>query len=160
QRRPRIDDFPRPLLIGWVIIASAALLSFPASVVGLKLYGIGLAQYLVYPTFALAVWPLLEPGDTRRLSRLLIGLGLLVAATVLAEAAGVEGFIQAASAQVDGLAANRYAGITGSYLHTSAFLGCVAVLMMGELSSLRTTRMCVGGTAVLAAILSGVVLTF
>jgi O-antigen ligase len=158
--RPKLDDFPRPLLIGWALIAAAALLSFPASVVGLKLYGIGLAQYLVYPTFALAVWPLLEPGDTRRLSRLVIGLGLLVAATVLAQAAGVEGFIQAASAQVDGLAANRYAGITGSYLHTSAFLGCTAVLAMGELTSLRSTGARLGGTALLAAILSGVVLTF
>jgi hypothetical protein len=158
--RPRLEDFPRPLLIGWVLIAAAVLLSFPASVVGLKLYGIGVAQYLVYPTFALAVWPLLEPGDTRRLSRLVIGLGLLVAATALAQAAGVEGFIQAASAQVDGLAANRYAGITGSYLHTSAFLGCTAVLMMGELSSLRGNAARVAGGAVLAAILSGVVLTF
>jgi hypothetical protein len=158
--RPRLEDFPRPLLIGWVLIAVAALLSFPASAVGLKLYGIGLAQYLVYPTFALAVWPLLEPGDTRRLSRLVIGLGLLVAATVLAQAAGVEGFIQAASAQVDGLAANRYAGITGSYLHTSAFLGCTAVVMMGELSSLRSNASRIAGTALLAAILSGVVLTF
>lgn len=160
QRRPKLEDFPRSLLIGWVLIAVAALLSFPASVVGLKLYGIGLAQYLVYPTFALAVWPLLEPGDTRRLSRLVIGLGLLVAVTVLLQAAGVEGFIQAASAQVDGLAANRYAGITGSYLHTSAFLGCTAALVMGELTSLRGIAARLGGTIGLAAILSGVVLTF
>lgn len=158
--RPGVDDFPRPLLIGWALIALAVLLSFPASVVGLKLYGIGLAQYLVYPTFALAVWPLLEPGDTRLLSRLVLAMGAVVAATVLAQAMGVEGFIQAASAQVDGLAANRYAGITGSYLHTSAFLGCTAVLAMGELASLRSTAARVGGTALLAAILSGVVLTF
>jgi hypothetical protein len=160
QRRPKLEDFPRPLLIGWVLIAVAVLLSFPASVVGLKLYGIGVAQYLVYPTFALAIWPLMEPGDTRRLSRLVIGLGLLVAVTVLLQAAGVQGFIQAASAQVDGLAANRYAGITGSYLHTSAFLGCAAVLTMGELTSLRDIRARAAGTIGLAAILSGVVLTF
>ncbi len=160
QKRPRLSDFPRPLLIGWALIAGVALLSYPASVVGLKLYGIGIAQYLVYPTFAIAVWPLLEPGDTRRLSRLLLALGAVLAATVLLQAMGVEGFIQAASAQVDGLAANRYAGITGSYLHTSAFLGCAAVLAMGELPSLKSTAARIGGTVLLAAILSGVVLTF
>ena len=109
---------------------------------------------------ALAVWPLLEPGDARRLSRLLLALGAVVAATALLQAVGVGGFIQAASAQVEGLAANRYAGITGSYLHTSAFLGCMAVLAMGELPSLRSTAARIGGIALLAMILSGVVLTF
>ncbi len=160
HRRPRLADFPRPLLIGWCLIAVAVLLSYPASVVGLKLYGIGVAQYLVYPTFSLALWPLLEPGDTRLLSRLVLAMGGVVAVTVLLQAAGVEGFIQAASAQVDGLAANRYAGITGSYLHTSAFLGCAAVLAMGELPPLRRTASRIAGTVLLAAILSGVVLTF
>jgi O-antigen ligase len=160
QRRPSLDDFPRPLLIGWVAIAVAAALSFPASDVSLKLYGIGLAQYLVYPTFALSAWLLLEPADLRRFSRLMIAMGGVVAVTVLLQAAGVEGFIQAASAQVDGLAANRYAGITGSYLHTSAFLGVAAVLAMGELTALRSWKERLGGTALLAAILSGQVLTF
>jgi len=160
QRRPRLDDFPRALLIGWALIAGATALSFLARVVSLKLYGIGVAQYLVYPTLALAVWPLLEPGDTKRLTRLLIAMGSVVAVTVLVQAAGVEGFIQAASAQVDGFAANRYAGITGSYLHTSAFLGTTAVLAMGEFATLRSQRARLGGTALLAAILSGEVLTF
>lgn len=160
QKKPRLEDFPRPLLIGWGLIALTVLLSYPASVVGLKLYGIGVAQYLVYPTFALAIWPLLEPGDTRRLTRLVVATGGVVATTVLLQAWGVEGFIQAASAQVDGLAANRYAGITGSYLHTSAFLGCTAVLAMGELPRLQGTVARVAGSALLAAILSGVVLTF
>lgn len=160
RKRPRLSDFPRPLLIGWVLIAAASLLSYPADVVGLKLYGIGLAQYLVYPTFALAVWPLIEPGDARRLSRLLLALGAVVAGTALLQAVGVGGFIQAASAQVEGLAANRYAGVTGSYLHTSAFLGCTSVLCMGELPSLRSVAARIGGIALLAMILSGVVLTF
>jgi hypothetical protein len=160
QRRPRLDDFPRPLLIAWALIAAAVALSFFARVVGLKLYGIGVAQYLVYPILAMAIWPLLEPGDGRRLTRLLIAMGLVVAATVLVQAAGVEGFIQAASAQVDGLAADRYAGITGSYLHTSAFLGVAAVLAMGELASLPGGRARLGAAALLAAILSGEVLTF
>jgi hypothetical protein len=160
RHRPGLQDLPGSLVIAWGLIALAALFSFPVRVVGLKLYGIGVAQYLVYPTFALAVWPLLEPGDGRRLSRLLIGAGGVVTVTVLLQAMGIGGFIQAASAQVDGFAANRYAGVTGSYLHTSAFLGCTAVLAMGELSALRSTLARVGGTALLAAILSGVVLTF
>jgi len=160
QKRPRLGDFPRPLLIGWALIAVAVAFSFLARVVSLKLYGIGVAQYLVYPTLALAIWPLLEPGDARRLTRLLILMGAVVAATVLVQAAGVEGFIQAASAQVDGFAANRYAGITGSYLHTSAFLGTIAVLAMGEFAMQRTWPARLAGTALLAAILSGEVLTF
>ncbi len=160
QKRPRLDELPRPLLAGWILIAVAVLLSFPASVVGLKLYGIGLAQYLVYPTLALVVWPLLEPGDTRLLTRLVLAMGGVVAMTVVLQAAGVEGFIQAASAHVEGLGANRYAGVTGSYLHTSAFLGCAAVLAMGELPGLRSIGGRIAGSGVLALILSGVVLTF
>jgi O-antigen ligase len=160
QKRPRLDDFPRPLLIALGLIAVAAALSFLAKVVSLKLYGIGLAQYFVYPTLALAIWPLLEPGDSRRLSRLMIAMGGVVAITVLLQAAGVEGFIQAASAQVDGLAADRYAGVTGSYLHTSAFLGVAAVLAMGEFARVAGWKERLGATAVLAAILSGQVLTF
>lgn len=160
QKRPRLADLPHPLLIGWALIAVAALLSFLTSIVSLKLYGIGLAQYLVYPTLALAIWPLLEPGDIRRLTRLMIAMGLVVAATVLLQAMGIGGFIQAASAQVDGFAANRYAGITGSFLHTSAFLGTTAVLAMGEFALLRGWSARLAGTVVLAAILSGEVLTF
>ncbi len=154
-----MEDFPRVLLIGWGLIAIAVALSFFDRVVGLKLYGIGIAQYLVYPTFALAIWPLLEPGDTRRLTRLLIAMGSVIAVTVLLQAMGVGGFIQAASAQIEGFAANRYAGITGSYLHTSAYLGTIAVLAMGEFATLRDWRSRIAGTVVLAAILSGVVLT-
>jgi hypothetical protein len=158
--RPRLDDFPRPLVVAWVVIAVAVALSFLTKTVGIKLFGIGLAQYLVYPTLALAIWPILEPGDTRRLIRLLILMGCVVTATVLLQAVGVEGFIQAASAQVDGFAANRYAGITGSYLHTSAFLGTTAVLAMGEFATQPSWRGRLAGTVVLAAILSGEVLTF
>jgi O-antigen ligase len=160
QKRPRLDDFPKPLLLGWALIAIAAALSLLTSIVSLKLFGIGLAQYLVYPTMALAIWPLLEDGDARRLSRLMIAMGGVVAITVLLQASGAEGFIQAASAQVDGLAADRYAGITGSYLHTSAFLGVAAVLAMGEFGRVDGWKERLGGTVVLAVILSGQVLTF
>lgn len=158
--RPRPEDFPRPLLIGWGLIALVAIVTFPTQTVGLKLYGIGLAQYLVYPTLAVAVWPLLRPGDVRRLVYLVCGTGALVAATVLIQQAGIESFIQAAAAEVDGFAANRYAGITGSYLHTSSYLGVASVLAMGVLLRMRGARATVGGALLLAAILSGQVLTY
>lgn len=158
--RPRLDQLPRLLLVGWALIAFVALVNLFAQEVGLKLFGVGLAQYLVYPTMALAAWPLYEPGDLRKLSRLFIATGALVAITVLMQAAGISSFIQAAGAEIEGFAANRYAGVTGSYLHTSAFLGVIAVLVMGELLELRSTRGRVLGGALLALILSGQILTF
>ncbi|MGB7587904.1 MAG: hypothetical protein WBM00_04270, partial [Solirubrobacterales bacterium] len=158
--RPRLQDLPKPLLVGWVLIAAVALISLPGQAVGLKLYGVGVAQYLVYPTLIIGAWPLEKAGDSRRLSRLVIAMALVVALTVLVQATGIESFIQSASAEVDGLAANRYAGITGSYLHTSAFLGVAAVLVLGELLLLKTRRRMVAGTLLLAAILCGEILTF
>jgi O-antigen ligase len=158
--RPRLDQLPRLLLIGWALIAAVALVNLPVQDVGLKLYGVGLAQYLVYPTLAIAAWPLYEEGDLRRLTRLFIAMGLVVAATVLVQATGVESFIQSASAEVDGFAANRYAGITGSYLHTSAFLGVVSVLVMGELLRQEGRRDRLIGSLLLAVVLSGQILTF
>ena len=158
--RPALKELPGPLLIAWALIVCVAILNFATQAVGLKLYAVGVAQYLVYPTFVIAIWPLFTPGDARRLSRFVILMGTVVAVTVLVQATGVESFIQSASAEVDGLAANRYAGITGSYLHTSAFLGVVSVLLMGELLSLRNRRDMVVGTFFLAVIFSGQILTF
>jgi O-antigen ligase len=155
-----LSEFPRLLLIGWGLIAVVALLNLPGQDVGLKLYGVGLAQYLVYPTLAIAAWPLYEEGDLKRLTRLVIGMGFLVAVTVLIQATGVESFIQSAGAEVEGLAASRYAGITGSYLHTSSFLGVAAVLLMGELLKLRSLRDRALGAALLAVVFSGEILTF
>lgn len=160
QLRPRLDDLPKPLLVGWAVIAAVAILDFPAQQVGIKVYGVGLAQYLVYPTLAIVAWPLYRPGDLRRMTRLFIAMGLLVAVTVLVQATGVESFIQSASAEVEGLAANRYAGVTGSYLHTSAFLGVVAVLLMGEMLRLDDRRQQALGALLLAIVLSGEILTF
>jgi hypothetical protein len=160
KERPRLEELPRMLLIGWLLIAGVALINLAVQTVGLKLYAIGVAQYLVYPTLAIAAWPLFRPGDLQRLSRLMIATGGLVALTVLVQATGVESFIQSASAEVEGLAANRYAGITGSYLHTSALLGVVSVLLMGELLRLRDRRAMAAGTVLLAMILSGEILTF
>ena len=158
--RPGLQTISKPLLVGWSLIVCMAIVSFFVQTVGFKLYGIGVAQYLVYPTLAIAAWPLLKPGDLRKLSRLSIVMGLVVAVTVLVQATGVESFIQSAGAEVDGLAANRYAGITGSYLHTSAYLGIAAVLLMGELLQLSSLRRMAGGTALLGVILCGQILTF
>jgi len=158
--RPAVSDLPRPLIIGWSVIAVVCAINFIFQTVGLKLYGIGLAQYLIYPTLALAAWPLLEPGDLRRGVRVLMAAGVLVAVTVMTQAAGIESFIQAATAQVDGFAAGRYAGITGSYLHTSAFLGTCSVLAMGELLTADTRKRQIVAGLVLACLLSGVNLTF
>ena len=158
--RPALRELPRPLVIAWVLIACVAVLNFAVHTGGLKLYAVGVAQYLVYPTLAVAIWPLYEPGDTQKLSRLMILMGFVVAVTVLVQASGIESFIQSASAEVDGLAANRYAGITGSYLHTSALLGVVSVLLMGELLSIRDRFNMVMGTILMAVVLSGQILTF
>src|SRR5687768_10202821 len=51
--KPDPRNLPRPLVAGWVLIALVALLNTLTAAVALKLYGVGLAQYLVYPTLAL-----------------------------------------------------------------------------------------------------------
>jgi hypothetical protein len=158
--RPALKDLPQPLLIGWCVIAFISITNLAFQTVGLQLYAIGLAQYLVYPTLALAAWPLLGPGDLRLGVRVLIAAGSVVALTVMTQAAGIESFIQAATAQVDGFAAGRYAGVTGSYLHTSAFLGTCSVLAMGELLAADTRKRQVIMGLILAGLLSGVNLTF
>ena len=158
--RPTLDDLSRPLLIGWCVIAVIALVNFLVQTVGLKLYGIGLAQYLVYPTLALVVWPVMVEGDERRLTRVIIAASLLVAFTVMLQASGIEDFVQSANAEVDGLNANRYAGITGSYLHTSSFLGAAFVLIMGETMAAGNWRDRIIGVVMLAALFSAVILTF
>lgn len=158
--RPKVSDFPRPLLVGFALIAAVGIVDILFQDVGLKLYGVGLAQYLTYPTLALAAFPLYEQGDARRVGQVFVAMGIVVAVTVLLQAAGVEGFIQAASAQVEGLAANRYAGITGSYLHTSAFLGIAIVLAMGEVFRRESLGERLLGTALLALLMSGEILTF
>ncbi|MGK2956783.1 MAG: O-antigen ligase family protein [Solirubrobacterales bacterium] len=158
--QPTLSSFSRPLLIGWSLIAFAALVNFAVQTVGLKLYGIGLAQYLVYPTLALIIWPIMEAGDERRLARILMATGLVVATSVMLQAAEIESFIQAANSQVDGLAADRYAGITGSYLHTSAFLGTCFVLVLAESIRLNEWKERLIAVALLAWIFGGVILTF
>jgi O-antigen ligase len=158
--RPTPRDLPRPLLVAVALVAVVALFDLLSQVVGLKLYAVGLAQYLVYPILAIAAWPLCEPGDMRRLTRLTVAMGVVVAVTVLIQASGIESFIQSASSEVEGLAANRYAGVTGSFLHTSSFLGVAGALTMGELLGVRSRDRAVLGSVVLAIVFSGLILTF
>src|SRR5687767_2352894 len=56
HRRLEIGRLPLPLIYAWGALALACLLDFITQEVGLKLYGIGLAQYLTYPTLAILVW--------------------------------------------------------------------------------------------------------
>ena len=107
-------------------IAAVCVLDFATQTVGLKLYGIGLAQYLVYPTFAVLAWPLLEPGDRERLVWVLAALGIVVAASIFLEVAG-DYFTEAVPDP------HRFGGVTGSYLHSAIFLGTTIVLALGLL---------------------------
>src|SRR5204863_10014232 len=110
----------------WSAIASVAVVDFATQTVGLKLYGIGLAQYLVYPTFALLVWPLLRPRDRTWLVWAFVALGTIVALSIFLEVAGVY-FTEAVRDP------HRFGGATGSYLHSAIFLGTTAVLALGVL---------------------------
>src|SRR5690606_3922323 len=60
----------------------------------------------------------------------------------------------------DGLVSDRFAGITGSYLHTSSFLGAAFVLVMGETLAAGNWRDRIFGVVLLAWLFSAVILTF
>ena len=157
--RPRPRDLPRSLLVGWLLIAAACALDLLTQTVGLKLYAIGLAQYLVYPTYALAAWLLFEPGDLERVGWAFLAIASVVAVTVMAQRAGFNGFVQEAPTDV-GLAANRYAGATGSALHSSAYLGAAAAVAIAVVATARTPRTLGLSFAALALILAGQTLTY
>jgi O-antigen ligase/polysaccharide polymerase Wzy-like membrane protein len=124
--RSMLREVP-PLLVGaWVAIAAVAVLDFATQTVGIKLYAVGVAQYLVYPTFALLAWPLLQARDREWLVWGFAGLGVLVAVSIFLEVAGVY-FTEAVQSP------QRHGGATGSYLHASIFLGTTAVLALGAL---------------------------
>ena len=158
SRRVKVDELPAILVYGWVAIAIACALDFITQAVGLKLYGIGLAQYLAFPTFAILVWMVLRE-ESALLTGLLLFTGAVVALSVFVQDAGVTDYVQAAPPYVQGLPDLRYGGITGSYLHTSAFLGMAAVLAAGY--SLRPGwRWAAFGIGVLGGILGAQILTF
>ena len=159
QRRVRPERLPGPLLYAWGALAVACALDFLTQDVGLKLYAVGIAQYLAYPTLAAILWIVLRDDEEERLSFLLIGLGVFVSLTLFVQAAGINEFVQAVPAYVAGLDANRWAGITGSYLHTSIVLGPLSVLAVGL--ALREGRAwALSSFAILATLASAQILTY
>jgi hypothetical protein len=158
SRRVDVRALPAILAYAWVAIAIACVLDFLTQSVGLKLYGIGLAQYMTFPTFAVLVW-LVMRDESPFLNVLLLAMGIVVALSVFVQDIGVTDYVQAAPPQVEGLPDLRYGGITGSYLHTSAFLGMIAVLAIGY--ALRPGWRWAGfGVAALGGILGAQILTF
>ncbi len=149
-----------PLLVyAWIAFAVVCALDFLTQAVGLKLYGIGLAQYMTYPTFALVAWSVFREGDAELSELVLVAVGIILSITVFIQAIGITDFVQAASAFVQDLGANRYAGITGSYLHTSVFLGVITTLALGI--CLRGGRnWLIASLVAMATVLSAQILTF
>ncbi len=159
QRRIDVHRLPLPLVYAWCALALACALDFITQDVGLKLYGVGLAQYLTYPTLAVLLWFVVREDEEERLSFLLIGIGVFICLTLFLQASGAVDFVQAVPAFVQGLAANRWAGITGSYLHTSAVLGPISVLALGL--AIRGSRNWVlPSFVILTILLSAQILTF
>jgi hypothetical protein len=143
-----------PLLVAcWMAIAGAAVLDFATQTVGLKLYAIGLAQYLVYPTFALLAWSLLEARDRERLVWAFVALGVVVAVSIFLEVAGVD-FAEAVRSS------RRYGGATGSYLHSAIFLGTIAVVALGALLARWSGRNALLTIAAVGVMVGGMGLTY
>jgi hypothetical protein len=143
-----------PLLVAcWMAIAGAAVLDFATQTVGLKLYAIGLAQYLVYPTFALLAWSLLEARDRERLVWAFVALGVVVAVSIFLEVAGVD-FAEAVRSS------RRYGGATGSYLHSTIFLGTIAVVALGALLARWSRRNALLTIAAVGVMVGGMGLTY
>jgi hypothetical protein len=143
----------RALVACWMAIAAACVLDFATQTVGLRLYAIGLAQYLIYPTFALLAWRLLKPGDRERLVWAFVGLGVLVALSIFLEVAGVD-FAEAVRS------ARRFGGSTGSYLHAAIFLGTTAVLALGVLFSRWSRQNALLAVAAVGVMIGGIGLTY
>jgi O-Antigen ligase len=151
--RSMLRDEPPLLVASWAAIAVVAVLDFATQTVGLKLYAIGLAQYLVYPTFALLAWPLLEARDREWLVWGFVALGVLVAVSIFLEVEGVY-FTEAVRSP------ERFGGATGSYLHSAIFLGTTAVLAFGALFARWSRFNALLTVAAVGVMLAGIGLTF
>jgi O-antigen ligase/polysaccharide polymerase Wzy-like membrane protein len=150
--RSLLRDQPPLLTTAWAAIAAVSVLDFATQTVGLKLYAIGLAQYLAYPTFAVLAWPLLRPRDRERVVWALVALGALVAASIFLEVAGLY-FTEA-------VRDHRYGGATGSYLHAALFLGATAVLALGVLFSRWSPTNALVAIAAIGVVIGGLGLTY
>jgi O-antigen ligase/polysaccharide polymerase Wzy-like membrane protein len=151
--RSMLRDEPPILVACWLAIAVAAVLDLATQTVGLRLYAIGLAQYLVYPTFALLAWPLLEERDRERVVWAFVALGVLVAVSIFLEVAGVD-FAEAVRSS------RRFGGATGSYLHSAIFLGTTAVLALGALFSRWSRLNAFLTVAAVGVMVAGIGLTY
>jgi N-acetylglucosaminyl-diphospho-decaprenol L-rhamnosyltransferase len=156
--RDRLERVPRLLRWTWVAIAAIVALDLPFHGGGLDLYGVGAVQYLTYPTFAVLAFVFGRRSDIRPISVLLVGLGTIVAITVLLEAIHLVKFVQARPGAH--LHNPRYGGSTGSFLHASIFIGAAIPiglgLMLGSWSRIRL----LDATAIGAILLGAMILTY
>jgi hypothetical protein len=150
----------RMLLVAWIAIAVVALLDLLTETVGLKVYAIGLVQYLTYPTLAFLAWRVLRRRDIERLALVLVALGVTVACSIFLEAAHLVRFVEAVPPIDPVTGTARYGGSTGSFLHASIFLGTVAPIALGFVLAKRSTRERALAAAALATIFAGFVLTY
>jgi hypothetical protein len=149
------------LLIGaWCGFAILALADLLTQAVGFNLYAIGFAQYLVYPTFAVFAFTILELGDVVWIIRALVAMGALVALSMYLEAWKIVHIVEAVPPWDPATRSPRYGGSTGSYLHASMFLGTVIPLAFGlALSAGRRLLMLVYASLAALAI-GGLILTY
>jgi O-antigen/teichoic acid export membrane protein len=150
----------RMLAVAWIAIAVAAVLDLLTQTVGLKVYAIGLVQYLAYPTLALLALPVLRRRDIERFAVALVALGVAVACSIFLEAAHAVRFVEAVPPIDPVTGTGRYGGSTGSYLHASIFLGTAAPIALGFVLAKRSTRQRALAGAALATIFAGFVLTY
>ncbi len=127
--------------------------------VGLKVYAIGLVQYLVYPTFAVVAWPVLRGRDVEPLAVALVALAVAVACSIFLEAAHLVRFVEAVPPIDPVTGTARYGGSTGSYLHASIFLGTAAPVALGFVLAKKLLQRGLAAVA-LVAILAGFLLTY
>jgi hypothetical protein len=158
HRKAVIKKLSPPLLAGWLAIAGAVALNFATTEAGLRVYALGAAQYLTYPTFALVAWFVLRREHVERLVSALVALAATVAASIVLEGIGVLHVVEAAAPVMPHLAVPRWGGSTGSYLHASMFIGTATVLLAGI--ALRLSRGALVATlSVVVLLLTGLTLT-
>ncbi|HEV2999318.1 MAG TPA: hypothetical protein VGW75_01170 [Solirubrobacteraceae bacterium] len=149
---------PRPLALGVLAIAGAAVLSLAGRSTGLSLYAVGFAQYLLYPLLACALVALLRARDLPLVPLALAASGILVAATIAIQAAGIADFSQEWFGGPDD--AQRFGGATGSYLHASIFLGALFALPLAFAATARGGRARAAAVAAIVALAGGLALTY
>jgi hypothetical protein len=152
------ERLPRPMALGVLAIAAAALLSFAGRSTGLTLYAVGLAQYLLYPLLACALVVLLRGRDLPLVPLALAASGLAIAASIAIQAAGIADFSQSWLGGPDDT--QRLGGATGSYLHASIFLGALFALPLAFAAAAPAGRWRAAAVVAVVAIAGGLALTY